>query len=57
MLPLGFFFVGFFLAVCKGKGGKNKVKADDCEERWLLMEVLSNFTLVCVLQHLLRGWT
>jgi len=45
-----------YLVVCKERGG-NKVKADDCEQRLLLMEVLSNFTLGYVLQHLFRGWT
>lgn len=46
----------FYLSACREEGG-NKVVADDCEQRLLLVEVLSNVTLVCVLQHFLRGWT
>lgn len=45
-----------YLSACKEEGG-NKVVADDYEQRLLLVEVLSNLTLVCVLQHFFREWT
>lgn len=45
-----------YLSACREEGG-NKVVAVDGEQRLLLVEVLSNLTLVCVLQHFFRGWT
>lgn len=47
-------FAFLYLSACREEGG-NKVVADDCEQRLLLVEVLSNLTLVCVLQYFFGG--